>query len=180
MRFLDAQVTASVLLTTASAIAFAQAPTCKSVPVTVDNFARAESDLYMGRTVKDGGLGQFTHNRTPTEIDKQNVIRMNRDTLYSAGVFDLDAGSVTITLPNAGKLHVTAGHKRGSLRTCRDVWVEACYLEPRECRHALCAGCRSDAGRSMRRQGSAGGPRPAGRHQGQPETCRKLRGAELG
>jgi hypothetical protein len=103
VRFLDAQVTASVLLTTASAIAFAQAPTGKSVPVTVDNFARAESDLYMGRTVKDGGLGQFTHNRTPTEIDKQNVIRMNRDTLYSAGVFDLDAGPVTITLPNAGK-----------------------------------------------------------------------------
>jgi len=103
VRFLDMHVTASVLLTAASAVALAQAPTGKSVPVTVDNFARAESDLYMGRTVKDGGLGQFTHNRTPTEIDKQNVIRMNRDTLYSAGVFDLDAGPVTITLPNAGK-----------------------------------------------------------------------------
>jgi hypothetical protein len=30
------------------------------------------------------------------------VIRQNRDTLYSAGVFDLDAGSVTIGLPDAG------------------------------------------------------------------------------
>jgi hypothetical protein len=28
---------------------------------------------------------------------------MNRDTLYSAAVFDLDAGPVTITLPDAGK-----------------------------------------------------------------------------
>ena len=28
---------------------------------------------------------------------------MNRDTLYSSGVFDLDAASVTITLPDAGK-----------------------------------------------------------------------------
>ena len=28
---------------------------------------------------------------------------MNRDTLYSTAVFDLDAGPVTITLPNAGK-----------------------------------------------------------------------------
>jgi para-nitrobenzyl esterase len=28
---------------------------------------------------------------------------MNRDTLYSAGVFDLDAGPVTITLPDTGK-----------------------------------------------------------------------------
>ena len=31
------------------------------------------------------------------------VIRQNRDTLYSAAVFDLDAGPVTITLPDAGK-----------------------------------------------------------------------------
>ena len=31
------------------------------------------------------------------------MIRQNRDTLYSAPVFDLDAGPVTITLPDAGK-----------------------------------------------------------------------------
>jgi hypothetical protein len=36
-------------------------------------------------------------------VDSQTVIRQNRDTLYSAAVFDLDAGPVTITLPNAGK-----------------------------------------------------------------------------
>ena len=41
--------------------------------------------------------------REPTPIDNQTVIRMNRDTLYSAAVFDLDAGPVTITLPDAGK-----------------------------------------------------------------------------
>jgi hypothetical protein len=34
---------------------------------------------------------------------KQTVIRMNRDTLYSAGVFDLDAGPVTFALPDPGK-----------------------------------------------------------------------------
>jgi hypothetical protein len=51
-----------------------------------------------GNAVKDGGFGNFHHNRTPTEIDRQFVIRMNRDTLYSAGVFDLDAGPVTITM----------------------------------------------------------------------------------
>ena len=28
---------------------------------------------------------------------------MNRDTLYSQAVFDLDAGPVTITMPDAGK-----------------------------------------------------------------------------
>jgi hypothetical protein len=73
------------------------------VPVTADNFPRAETDLYFGNAVKDGGFGKFTHNREPTPIDKQLVIRMNRDTLYSMAIFDLDAGPVTITLPDAGK-----------------------------------------------------------------------------
>lgn len=72
------------------------------VPVTVENFNRAESDLYFSGTVKIGGFGKFTHYREPTPIDAQTVIRMNRDTLYSAGVFDLDAGPVTITVPDAG------------------------------------------------------------------------------
>jgi hypothetical protein len=74
-----------------------------AVPVTVDNFARAESDLYIGRTVKDVGLGKFLHVRTPADIDKQMVIRMNRDTLYSNIVLDLDAGPATITMPDSGK-----------------------------------------------------------------------------
>ena len=81
----------------------AQQQAGNAVPVTVENFARSESDLYMGNTARDGGFGKFHHNRTPTEIDKQFVIRMNRDTLYSGAVFDLDAGPVTITLPDAGK-----------------------------------------------------------------------------
>ncbi len=74
----------------------------EAVPVTVDNFVRAESDLYMGRTVKDGFLGKLDHRREPASLDDQTVIRLNRDTLYSAAVFDLDAGPVTITLPDAG------------------------------------------------------------------------------
>ncbi|HUO00774.1 MAG TPA: DUF1254 domain-containing protein [Bradyrhizobium sp.] len=73
------------------------------VPVTVDNFPRAESDLYMSKGVNEVGLGRFLHIRTPTEIDKQMVIRMNRDTLYSSAVFDLDAGPATITMPDPGK-----------------------------------------------------------------------------
>ena len=73
------------------------------VPVTVENFPRAESDLYFGNLVKNGGFGKFHHNREPTPIDKQTVIRMNRDTLYSGAVFDLDAGPMTITLPDAGR-----------------------------------------------------------------------------
>ncbi len=79
------------------------APAGEAVPVNADNFARAESDLYFGGVVKDDGFGKFHHNREPTPLDKQTVIRMNRDTLYSGAVFDLDAGPVTVTLPDVGE-----------------------------------------------------------------------------
>lgn len=75
----------------------------ETVPVTVDNFPRAESDLYFSSVYKRAGLGAFNHEREPVAIDKQDVIRLNRDTVYSSAVFDLDAGPVTITLPDAGQ-----------------------------------------------------------------------------
>lgn len=76
-----------------------------SVPVTVDNFIRAESDLYFRGMLKDSGgkIGTFSHRREPADIDNQTVIRLNRDTLYSSALFDLDAGPVTITMPDSGK-----------------------------------------------------------------------------
>lgn len=80
-----------------------QAAAADPVNVGVDNFIRAESDMYAASMVKDGALGKFLHRREPASIDNQTVIRLNRDTLYSSAVFDLDAGPVTITLPDAGK-----------------------------------------------------------------------------
>jgi len=73
-------------------ISGALAQSTNAAPVTVDNFIRAETDLYMGNIVKDGGFGKFNHRREPATIENQTVIRLNRDTLYSAAVFDLDAG----------------------------------------------------------------------------------------
>ncbi|MHC8320879.1 DUF1214 domain-containing protein [Pseudomonas sp. GB2N2] len=78
-------------------------PKPDAMPVTVDNFVRAESDLYMGSLAKQGGLGKLLHRREAADIDHQTVIRLNRDTLYSSGIFDLDAGPVTLTLPDPGK-----------------------------------------------------------------------------
>ena len=73
-------------------------------PVTVDNFVRAESDGYFANLLKESGqLGVFSHRREVASVDSQTVIRLNRDTLYSSAVFDLDAGPVTITLPDAGR-----------------------------------------------------------------------------
>ena len=74
-----------------------------AVPVTADNFNRAESDMYFAGRVKESGIGKLFHYREMMPIDKQAVIRANRDTLYSSGVFDLDAGPVTVTLPDPGK-----------------------------------------------------------------------------
>jgi hypothetical protein len=89
----------SAVLTQSSA----QQQTGDTVPVTVENFIRAESDLYFSAiALKEGGFGKFEHTREVSPIDHQNVIRQNRDTLYSGAVFDLDAGPVTITLPDAG------------------------------------------------------------------------------
>lgn len=82
------------------AIANAQA----TIPVTVSSFPRAETDRYITLNAKEaGGPGKFHHNREPASIDNQTVIRLNRDTLYSFAVFDLSAGPVTVSLPNAGK-----------------------------------------------------------------------------
>jgi hypothetical protein len=87
----------------AAAPALAQSASGGAVLVGVDNFPRAESDLYFSNMVKDGAFGKFLNRREPATIDNQTVIRLNRDTLYSSAVFDLDAGPVTITMPNAGK-----------------------------------------------------------------------------
>ena len=75
--------------------------------VTADNFIRAESDAVFIGLVAQDGFGKFFHNRELTPVDSRIVQRANRDTLYSTGVFDLDAGPVTITLPDAGKRFIT-------------------------------------------------------------------------
>ena len=98
-------LTISTLVVMLAAVNGAQAqPSGSVVPVTADNFTRAESDTYFASIVKGaGGIGRFLHRREIEPVDNQIVIRANRDTLYSAAVFDLDAGPVMITLPDAGK-----------------------------------------------------------------------------
>ena len=72
-----------------------------TVPVTWDNWVRAETDKMFKSYVDLGGFGKFYNIRKPTPIDAQKVMRMNRDTLYSFGVFDLTS-PVTITKPDTG------------------------------------------------------------------------------
>lgn len=116
-------VVAFTLATTLATLgnANAQFSSGEATPVGVDNFARAESDLYMGNLVAAGGLGRFVHSREPVALDEQSVIRMNRDTLYSSAVFDLDAAPVTITLPEA------AGRFMSMLVINEDHYVPAAF-----------------------------------------------------
>jgi hypothetical protein len=69
--------------------------------VTADNFARAETDMYFGR-FSGGRVGVLLHHREPGNADNQKVVRDNPNVLGTVGVFDLDAGPVTVTLPDAG------------------------------------------------------------------------------
>lgn len=68
--------------------------------VTPANFTRAETDTYFDNIVSQGGFGRLNHIRELAPVESQFVVRPNRDTLYSVGVFDLHAGDVTITLPD--------------------------------------------------------------------------------
>jgi hypothetical protein len=92
------------LLTIATALStscFALAQ--EAIRVTPDNFARAESDMYFAGSVREaGGVGKLLHRREVIPAEKQPVVRPNRDTLYSSVVLDLDAGQVTVTMPDAG------------------------------------------------------------------------------
>jgi hypothetical protein len=73
-----------------------------SIPVTVENFVRAETARMMTDIqANSGGVNRWGHLRIPTPPDQQTVIRMNRDTLYSFAVADLASG-VTVTLPDTG------------------------------------------------------------------------------
>jgi len=90
------------------AVAAAAAPQ----PVTIDNFLLAESDNYMSKYVEKGALGKFDHARTVTPVDTspgsapthgQDVIRMNRDTLYSFLMLDLSSDAVVTYPENAGR-----------------------------------------------------------------------------
>lgn len=67
--------------------------------VTPETFIRAETDrMFRDISMLAGGVNRFHHIRSPTPLDQQTVIRMNRDTLYSGAVIDVTGGA-KITFP---------------------------------------------------------------------------------
>ena len=100
-----------------------------SIAVNVENFARAESErMFASFAAEAGGVNRLSHRRAPTPVDRQTVIRMNRDTLYSAAVVDISEGA-TLTIPDGGKRYVSA------MMVNQDHYVNRVFHEPG--RHAL-------------------------------------------
>jgi hypothetical protein len=75
--------------------------------VNVTNFERAETDrMFAAIQAQAGGVNRLFHNRVPTPVDRQTVIRMNRDTLYSGAIVDISAGA-TIVVPDARRRYLS-------------------------------------------------------------------------
>jgi len=69
--------------------------------VTPETYIRAESDRSFANLQQlAGGINRLFHIRKPTPLDAQTIIRMNRDTLYSAVVVDTSKGA-RVVLPKA-------------------------------------------------------------------------------
>ena len=97
------------LATTVSAQDMKEPMTPKKEPqaVTVDNFLRAATDIELSKYVALAeGVNRFYHFRSPTPVEKQPTIRMNRDTLYSMAVIDISEGA-TVTLPDVGDRYLS-------------------------------------------------------------------------
>ena len=96
-------ILAAMSFALAGTIASAQTSTSATQPVTVENYNRAQTDIYFAGVVKGGGFGKFRHGRELAPPVQQGIVRPNRDTLYSFAIFDLDAGPVMINLPVGAK-----------------------------------------------------------------------------
>src|SRR5262249_26369001 len=92
MRNISVSTCAAVSLFASSSVASAQTVSGPTIPVTVENYNRAQSDVYFAGLVKSGGFGTFQHGRELARPGQRGIPRPNRDTLYSLAVFDLDAG----------------------------------------------------------------------------------------
>lgn len=80
----------------------------RDIPVTVDNFIRAATDIEFGKYVAlAGGVNTFYHFRDMMPVDAQTTISANRDTLYSAAIIDISEGA-TFTLPDVGDRYMSA------------------------------------------------------------------------
>ena len=96
----------------------------EKIAVTMDNYEEAESDLAFYNVTKLVGMNTFFHFPTGTfDLDNQTVVRMNRDTYYSAAVIDTTQGA-TLTIPE------TNGRYLSVMVVQNDHYIDQVFLEP--------------------------------------------------
>jgi hypothetical protein len=111
MKFLNIIIKTPAAIFITVTLLFSQFAFAADMPihVNVDNFVRAETASQIDRlleTYVGGKVNTWVHIRTPAPIDNQTVIRMNRDTLYSAAVIDISKGA-TLTIPESGERYLS-------------------------------------------------------------------------
>lgn len=114
------------ILFTGAFLALAGATTADGITVTPDTYIRAETDTAFAEFQKrsNGQINAFAFIRSPTTLDNQPVIRMNKDTLYASAVVDT-AGGATITV-----LEAPDGRYLSVLVIDNDHYAPAVFYDP--------------------------------------------------
>jgi hypothetical protein len=95
------------------------------VKVTPQTYIRAETDrIFHNLEQMAGGVNRLFHLRAPLPLDKQDVVRMNLDTLYSVAIVDTQGGA-TLTLPPVPKRRFMS-----ALVIDNDHYAPAVYYKP--------------------------------------------------
>jgi len=98
--------------------------TGEKIPVTLENYEVAESDLAFYNVTKLVGMNTFFHFPTGAfDLDNQTVVRMNRDTYYSGAIIDTTQGA-TVTIPE------TNGRYLSVMVVQNDHYIDQVFLEP--------------------------------------------------
>ena len=111
MKILSATLIALCMLISACSQEPEQASASKDAPaaaptiVTQDNFPRAYTNMRLGAILKNtGGVNKFFAMPVPSSVpEEQFVVRMNRDTPYSASVIDMSSDDVYVTVPETDR-----------------------------------------------------------------------------
>lgn len=94
------------------------------IPVAPENYVEAEVDLTFTQIVNEVGSNAFRHDRTLMPLDKQPAVTMNRNTIYSFGIFYAPKGT-TITLPRSKD-----GRYQSAMMLQTDHYIDQTFYAP--------------------------------------------------
>ena len=75
-----------------------------ATPITKENYVIAETDWYFSGVQKKAGVNTWMHD-DPVSKDNQQVIRSNRDVVYSIAIVDVSEGA-TFTVPKSDEFQL--------------------------------------------------------------------------